>query len=137
MEHRQIVETMMKAVDARDYAAIEDLLTEDCEFAAPGFQGTGRASVVTFMRPFLDAFPDLTHELEGFVDGDDSVAFELHIRGTHTAPMASPQGEIPPTGKRVDFWSCDMVRLRDGRYASYHVYFDQLDFMGQLGLLPG
>ena len=64
-------------------------------------------------------------------------AFELHIRGTHTAPLVSPQGEIPATGRSIDFRSCDMVRLEDGRLATYHVYFDQMGFMHQLGLVPG
>jgi steroid delta-isomerase-like uncharacterized protein len=137
MNHRHVVDAMFKAVDARDYGAIEDLLTEQCEFAAPGVRSTGRQTVIAFMTPFLNAFPDLTHEVVSYVEDGDQVAFELHIRGTHTAPMVSPQGEIPATGKPVDFHSCDMVHLEDGRIASYHVYFDQMDFMAQLGLLPG
>ena len=137
MNHRHVVDAMFKAVDARDYGAIEDLLSPTCEFTAPGVRSTGAAIVLGFMTPFLDAFPDLTHEVEGYVEDGDRVAFELHIRGTHTAPLVSPQGEIPATGKPVDFRSCDMVVLEDGRFASYHVYFDQMEFMGQLGLLPG
>jgi steroid delta-isomerase-like uncharacterized protein len=137
MNHQHVVEAMFKAVDARDYGAIEDLMTPDCAFAAPGVESTGRETVIAFMRPFLDAFPDPTHEVESYVEAGDGCAFELHIRGTHTAPLASPQGEIPATGKSVDFRSCDMVRLEDGRFASYHVYFDQMGFMQQLGLVPG
>jgi steroid delta-isomerase-like uncharacterized protein len=136
MNHKHVVEAMFKAVDARDYGAIGDLLTEDCDFAAPGMQSRGRETVIAFMQPFLDAFPDLTHELESYVETGDQAAFELHIRGTHTAPLASPQGEIPPTGKSVDFRSADLIRLEDGRFATYHVYFDQMGFMQQLGLVP-
>ena len=136
MNHRHVVEAMFKAVDARDYGAVGDLLADDCAFVAPGFAGQGRDAVVGFMRPFLEAFPDLTHELEAYVENGDQAAFELHIRGTHTAPMASPQGEIPATGKAVDFRSADVIRLEDGRFASYHVYFDMMGFMQQLGLVP-
>lgn len=136
MNHRHVVDNMFKAVDSRDYGAVADLLTPDCEFAAPGYESRGPDTVVGFMRPFLDAFPDLTHEVGQYVESGDMVAFELHIRGTHTAPLASPQGEIPPTGKPVDFVSCDMVRLEDGRFAGYHVYFDMMGFMQQLGLVP-
>jgi predicted ester cyclase len=137
MRHRHVVEAMFKAVDAKDHGSIEALLDPDADFAAPGVRSTGPATVLGFMTPFLDAFPDLTHEVESYVEDGDQVAFELHIRGTHTAPMVTPQGEIPATGRSIDFRSCDMVRVEDGRFATYHVYFDQLEFMGQLGLLPG
>jgi predicted ester cyclase len=136
MSHRNVIEAMFKAVDARDYGSIGDLLDPDCEFAAPGVRANGRDVVLAFMRPFLDAFPDLTHEVATYVEDGDRAAVELHIRGTHTAPLASPQGDIPPTGKTVDFWSCDMVQIRDSRFAIYHVYFDQMEFMQQLGLIP-
>ena len=136
MRHRHIVDAMVKAVDARDYGAIEDLLSPDCAFTAPGIRSTGPATVIAFMRPFLDAFPDLSHDVETYVEDDDRFAVELHIRGTHTAALALPQGNVPATGRTVDFRSCDMVTVADGRFVTYHVYFDQMEFMGQLGLLP-
>lgn len=49
----------------------------------------------------------------------------------------SPQGEISPTGKSIELKALNAVHMRDGRMTALHIYFDQIDFMGQLGLLPG
>ena len=65
------------------------------------------------------------------------MATEITVKGTHTKPMVTPQGELPPTGKSLDLKAVNVMRLRDGRIAALRIYFDQMDFMGQLGALPG
>jgi steroid delta-isomerase-like uncharacterized protein len=136
MSHRETITSLFKAVDARDYDTVKRLLADDCAFQAPGAAGLqGGDQIVGYMQPFMNAFPDLTHDLVGYAEDGDTVAFELHITGTHTAPLASPQGEIPATGKSVDFHSCDFVRMRGDQLADYHVYFDMMGFMAQLGVL--
>ena len=133
---KQFVEQMMKAVDARNYGALREFYTSDLEITTPMGSARGVEALIGFMTPFLDAFPDLTHEIVGYVEQGEDVAYELRIRGTHPKPLASPQGPIPPTNQPVDFHASDFVRFRDGRIASYRVYFDMMGFMGQLGLLP-
>jgi steroid delta-isomerase-like uncharacterized protein len=135
-DKRQFVDHMMRAVDARNYGALRELYTADLEIVTPMGRSSGVDALIGFMQPFLDAFPDLSHEIVGYVEQGESVGYELRIRGTHTRPLPSPKGEIPATNKKVDFHACDMVRFRDGRIASYRVYFDMMGFMGQLGLLP-
>jgi steroid delta-isomerase-like uncharacterized protein len=136
MSHRGTIEGLFKAIDARDYDAVARTMTDDCEFRAPGGADlSGGEQAVAWMKPFLEAFPDLTHELVGFVEDGDIAAFELAIKGTHTAPLASPQGNIPPTGKPVVLYSCDIARMQGDQIASYHIYFDMMGFMAQLGLV--
>jgi predicted ester cyclase len=56
---------------------------------------------------------------------------------THTGTFATPAGEIPPTGNRVELDACDVVRIgSDGRITSWHSYFDQASMMAQLGAVP-
>jgi ketosteroid isomerase-like protein len=62
---------------------------------------------------------------------------EGFITGTHTQPLPVPNGEdIPPTGKRIRVRECDVVTVEGGVVTSHHFYFDQVEFLGQLGLLP-
>ena len=84
---------------------------------------------------FTDAFPDLRHEVLATVDDGQTVVAEIRASGTHTGPMASPSGDIPPTGKRFQVDYVDVWRFRDGMVASDHVYFDMYPFLTQLGLL--
>ena len=131
------VQRLFTAVEARDWDAVAGSLAPDCEFHAPGVQLTGPEGAVAWMRPFLDAFPDLHHHIGPVVASDDRVAFELQIHGTHTAPLATPQGELPPTQRTLYLAASNFWRLvDDGAIASYHIYFDQIEFMVALGLVP-
>jgi steroid delta-isomerase-like uncharacterized protein len=135
-DKKQIVEQMMKAVDERNYGALRELYTGDLEILTPMGAARGTEALMGFMKPFLDAFPDIRHDIVGYVEQGDNVVYELRIQGTHTQPLASPQGPIPATHKRVDFRACDALTFKGGRIASYRVYFDMMGFMGQLGLVP-
>ena len=58
------------------------------------------------------------------------------MEGTHTAPLESPTGTIAPTYKKVVGYGVQLLRVEDGKIAEARIYFDQLDQMKQLGLLP-
>ena len=64
----------------------------------------------------------------------DAVIVEGRFVGTHTGPLAGPDGDIEPTGASVDLRFADVSRVRDGRIASYHTYYDQLGMLEQLGV---
>jgi len=49
----------------------------------------------------------------------------------------TPTGEIPPTGRHFEFPYVDILQARDGKVVSHRVYFDQVAFLAQLGLMPG
>jgi ketosteroid isomerase-like protein len=50
--------------------------------------------------------------------------------------MVTPDGEIPATGASLRLRVANVWRVADGSITAYHIYFDQLEFMSQLGLLP-
>jgi steroid delta-isomerase-like uncharacterized protein len=120
------------AVDSGDTAAIATRLDPDCDFSAPGFAARGADAVLGFMQPFLDAFPDIHHEVVRTVQADDTVAIEVRITGTQTQPLAGPDGALPATGRPIDFQAANVWQVVDGRIASYRVYFDTATLMGQL-----
>jgi steroid delta-isomerase-like uncharacterized protein len=125
------------ALNRGDLDAVGARLDPECDFAAPGFAARGGEAVVGWMSPFLAAFPGIHHEVLDVVEGDGAVAVEIRIAGTHTAPLAGPGGAIPPTGREISFDAANVWRVRDGRITEYRIYFDQMGFMGQLGLIPG
>jgi hypothetical protein len=49
-----------------------------------------------------------------------------------------PDGEVPPTGRNVSFrFAMAATRDPNGQQArSVNLYFDNLEFLGQLGVLP-
>jgi hypothetical protein len=73
------------------------------------------------------------------------VAQRDHFRGGVLAVCEVPERladrfgtEIPPTGKPVSFRFAMAVERRPGAEvaSAVDIYFDQLDFLGQLGLIP-
>ena len=70
---------------------------------------------------------------------DGNVAIdEGYFAGTHTQPMALPTGEpIAPTGKRVRLRECGVLVVEGGLAVAHRFYFDQLEFVTQLGLEAG
>lgn len=64
------------------------------------------------------------------------VVQEVVMEGTHTAPLESPTGTIPPTYRKIVSYGVQLLRVENRKIAETRIYFDQLDQMSQLGLLP-
>ena len=113
------------------------LTTEDIEVVLIPFGQTfhGRDGFVNFMMGFKSAFPDLRINVTNQVATNDQVVNEFTARGTHTGPLLTPAGEIPATGRTVDFVICEVLGIRDGKVASLHNYQDAASLMRQLGLI--
>lgn len=126
----------LQAIDTHDHDAVRDAYTDNVQILAPGTELQGRDAAAAWIEVFLRAFPDLNHEILATVQSGDAVAAEARFTATHTGPLASPSGDLPPTGKPVALDYVDITRFADGRIASEHIYFDQVAFLSQLGLLP-
>ena len=100
----------------------------------------GRAESVAEWRAYGEAFrracPDAHMTVQTLVASGETVAVEATFAGTFTGPLASPQGEVPPTGQAFELPFADFFRFRDGRVAEHHVYYDQVAFMSALGIAP-
>ena len=56
---------------------------------------------------------------------------------TGVQTCALPICDIPPTGKPVELRWAAAYEVSDSELLSEHLYFDQMDFLSQLGLVPG
>lgn len=136
MSHRPLIDRMFAIIDGNDLASLRSVLTADCEFVTPQGAFRGPEQVIAWMQAFLDGFPGMKHRMTSYTESGDSVAFEVIAEGKHTQPLVSPQGTIPPTQRDLHLRACDFARMHEGKIGTYHVYFDQMEFLGQLGLLP-
>ncbi len=90
------------------------------------------AQIRSYCGEFLNAFADLTLNVEQIVGDGEWVAGRVFARGTHTAPL----GEIPATGKQVEVAQHDLARVVDGQIVECFNVFDQFGMLQQLGALP-
>jgi predicted ester cyclase len=80
---------------------------------------------------FLAAFPDLRCEIDDLIAEGDKVAVPNRLMGTHRGAFVGP-----PTGRRVEFSSVDVVRVAGGRIVEHWGLIDALTFLRQIGRLP-
>ncbi len=133
---RKLVGKAFELTDRGEIQARANLMTPDVDFWVSGFGGTGREGAIAYSTPMAAAFSQMRHAITQTVEAGDTIAVEGVWTGTHTGPLATPEGEVPPTGRSVRLPYVGVFRGRDGLLSSIHVYLDRLEFMAQLGLLP-
>jgi len=57
---------------------------------------------------------------------------QWNFKGTHTGNFFG----IPATGKAVDLDGSTIVLMREGKIAEEQDFYDNMDFMQQLGMVP-
>jgi len=95
----QILEQCLDAVDNHNLDAVRELYASTAQINAPGAELHGTDQILAWYGVFVRAFPDIKHDVRGSVQEADICVLQARVTGTHTGPLASPAGDIPPTGK--------------------------------------
>ena len=61
---------------------------------------------------FSTAGPDAKAEVQTTIEAGEWVATEHVGRFTHTGPLLSPTGEIPPTGRHVELRFAEIYKVK-------------------------
>ena len=130
----QIVQQCLDAVDAHKLDVIRSLYCPTAHIDAPGAQLRGADQILGWYGVFVTAFPDIKHEVRDTLQEADTCFLQARGTGTHTGPLASPAGEIAPTGKSFVLDYVNVARFADGRIVSETYYWDNQAFLTQLGL---
>ena len=131
---RELIETWWEAFLSGNLAGAGHLMADDVDFRGPGVVMKGRADLIPYLGVFKEAFPDIRRVETNVIEQGDTAIVELRLEGTHTGPMRSPEGTIPPTGKKVVWKAADYVRVANGKIVTWHPYWDRVAFAAQLGL---
>ncbi|MFF6811595.1 ester cyclase [Streptomyces sp. NPDC012403] len=138
-EAREVMDRLTAAVTTGlDMDAVAELYARDAVAWVPeAGELHGRDEIVEYWRQMTTAVPDARYEsLHAFEVGSIAID-EGYFSGRNTGPLQVPDGRsVPATGKEVRIRGVDVATVEDGRIVSYRLYFDQLAFLEQLGLLP-
>jgi steroid delta-isomerase-like uncharacterized protein len=134
---RQVVGEFTDAFNAHDEGRIRELYGDSSVFEAPGdVRLKGTDAITGYAMSWLNAFPDARMTIHNELVAGDSVAQEFTFDGTHEATLSGPAGDIPATHKQLSGRGSNVVRVEGGKIAEVHLYFDQVDVLTQLGLMP-
>ena len=137
-DNRSLLERAVELWNTRDrdgWLALMDLHRMELE-APGGLKLLGRDAAEALWSTWHEAFPDNRIETVAIhADGRGGVQ-EGRFIGTHSGALHSPAGDIPATGRPFDGRFCGVYAFDQGKIISFHLYFDQIDVMTQLGLMP-
>ena len=113
-------------------------IAEECEVVdvPSGAILRGPEGLKQFLLGFSSAFPDSRVEITNLATTADGAVVEFVGRGTHTGPLHTPGGDIPPTGRPFELHFCDVYAIKQGKIVRHSTYYDALGLLQQLGVIP-
>jgi steroid delta-isomerase-like uncharacterized protein len=135
---KKLAEKYQEAFDNKDMAALAQLYAEDATLIESGEPEPiqGREAIERSGAVIFRAMPDFRAKFTPIVISGNYIVFEVVSQGTFTGPLASPEGDIPPTGKSVINKVAFIAKVNaDGLIEEDRTYYDTAEFMRQLGLV--
>jgi ketosteroid isomerase-like protein len=87
------------------------------------------------VRQYATAFADMHRELYNVWTVGNTVFVRLALQGTHTGPLRTPFGTIPPTGNKMDAPCVDIFELQNGKIKKFDCYPEGSVILTQLGVI--
>ncbi|MBV8528442.1 MAG: ester cyclase [Candidatus Dormibacteraeota bacterium] len=136
-ELREIFDRGERAFNEHDVDAVMALYAPDARFRGPGGMDMNEAGAIRqFTVGWFQGFPDCRIRTTRVIEAGDTIIQEGVFTGTQTGVFPTPMGDIPPTNKAVEGPFVDVYVFSDGKIVDDHLYFDRMELMEQLGLVP-
>ena len=138
-EIRGVAGELLEAWNRHDIETILEHLHPDIVWVEPSLEGParGKEAVRASLKNSFTAFPDFhlpAEDFEVFADAKmQSGVVTWSLSATMTGPLDTG---VPATGRPVRISGANLVRFRDGLISEHTNYYDALDMMQQMGLLP-
>jgi ketosteroid isomerase-like protein len=136
--NRQVIERWFETIDSKQVDKLAGVETADLEMKMPGGMVVkGSAGHAQMTKMFAAGFPNFKHTVSRCVESGETIACEGKWGGDHTGPFAMPNGQtVAATNKHVEFEWAGLATIKNGKVATVNVYFDNLGFLQQLGVIP-
>ena len=92
---------------------------------------TGIDNARAYYANFLTGFSNIQFTIKDVFGQGDKLVKYWNFKGTHTGDFFG----IPATGKSVNLDGTTLVRMSNGKIAEERDFFDNYDFLNQLGLI--
>ena len=129
---------LIDAFNEADWERFRGVLSPDTVYTETG---TGRRvegadAYVTLCQGWKVALPDVRGTIRGAIATEDQVAQEILWEGTHTGPMETPGGTLPPSGAQISVEASFWLRFHGDKAREAHHYLDVLSLLQQIGAIP-
>jgi ketosteroid isomerase-like protein len=119
-----------------DLAGWKSLFTADGIFIDESVKVTYKGDELDYpVRQYHTAFADMHRELYDVWTMGETVIVRLALQGTHSGPLRTPFGTIPPTGNKMDAPCVDVFELENGKIKKFDCYPEGSIILTQLGVI--
>ena len=135
---KKVADKLLKTIKSHDAAAMSRIYAEDAMMTMPGEPEPvrGRKAIEENMAGWFRAFPTVKMEFSTVLISENYIVIEWVWQGPHTGPLASPEGDIPATGRDASLKGVMLLRVSpEGLIEEDRTYYDTADLMKQLGLM--
>lgn len=137
-ENLKTARAFYEEFNKRNFTNVQKLVDDNAQFQIIPFSAkfSGKEGYLQLAQGWYNAFPDGQCVITNISASEEGAVVEFAGRGTQTGTFRSPEGDIAPTGKKVDVPFCDVFKIKNGKIVSYNSYFDNATMMKQLGIIP-
>jgi predicted ester cyclase len=135
-EAAEVMRRKIAAINAQDAKEALAAFSPDSFKEVPGTTLQGADQIVAYFSVLWEAFPDGRIDVTHVVEEGSVVAIRGRSSGTHLGTLRTPGGDIPPTGRRIDFSISDLYEVAGGVIVASYLHFDRLELLEQLGVVP-
>ena len=129
-ENVALVRKLFDALDAKDKAAVSELVTDDFIAHVAGQPpDVERAGWDERVEMLYTGFPDLVHDYDQWFSEGDSVMLRATLRGTHKGLFMG----LEPTGKSIRVEAVGIFKIVDGKVAEEWAILDVAGLNAQIG----
>lgn len=134
--NQTLCRTVVDAFNTRKYSDAAKYVTDNFVWrtVATGETFKGPDGMRKYFDGWVKAFNDAKVEIKQIIATDKNVVLEYVGSGTHTGPLETPAGTIPPTNNKAQIPCVDICTIENGKLATIDSYFDVATMMHQLGL---
>lgn len=123
---RNFYRNYVSAGNSRDFTAIEKMISDSVIINGVPMK---RDAVLTSLKGFVDAVPNLTWYIEDLIIEGDHIAANFRVTGTPKATTFFGQN---PKGNSVEFTEFAFYKVRNGRFVEMSFLIDMPTIIKQL-----
>ena len=127
-----LVRKALDAISRGDFPSLTSTVTPDFARNDLGetfvLEGSGADPLVQFIATVRAAMPDFAMEVVDGFGGDDRIAVQIRLTGTHLGDFMGS----PPTGRRIEINGISLYRFRDGLICENRQLLDVARMMREL-----
>ncbi|HWH34868.1 MAG TPA: nuclear transport factor 2 family protein [Acidimicrobiales bacterium] len=137
VDAREIADELTAAVASGDLEGATKCYAPQAVLVAPEGTFKGRSQIAEYFRSWTEPWSDTVFEVSTKASWGNRALDEWTCRATNSGIIALPTGaSVPATGNRVTVRGTDICTVDEGAIVEHHIYYDQVELLGQLGLLP-